>query len=82
MRVLDSTPSTETELLTTRVRQVMEAGMPVHMVEKRLEAEGVSKEESDTVLEIASRGMLKTCDSCGFSCISTVTNCSASLSLS
>ena len=85
VRVLEYVPPTEAESLSARVRQELETGLPIHMMEKKLSAEGVGPQESSAALEAATRGMLKTCGGCGFSYISTATlcsNCGGDLSLS
>ena len=75
MRVLEYKPPSESELLVSQVQTELEAGMPIHMMEKKLLNNGQSAETAARTLEQASRKLLKTCTSCGFSYISTVTAC-------
>lgn len=85
MRVLDYEPPSEKELLVAQTKAELEAGMPIHMMEKKLLNTGLSAKTTTDILEHASRGLLKTCTDCSFSYISTVTactNCGGTLKLS
>jgi zinc-ribbon family len=76
MEILHYEPPTQTELMMASVQQELEAGLPLHMAHKKLVSNGVSETDAKQVIELASRGMTKTCKGCNFEYISTVTLCS------
>jgi len=75
MDVLNYELPSDEELVVQQVQVGLEAGLPVHMMEKKLANNGMAAEDISLVLEQASRGLLKSCMDCSFSYISTVTEC-------
>lgn len=73
--VLNYELPSEQELVVRQIQAGLESGLPVHMMEKKLLNNGMAFEDAALVLEQASRGLLKSCVDCGFSYISTVTEC-------
>jgi zinc-ribbon family len=73
--VLTYKPLSPAEQLLLGVRRQLEAGMPVHMLHKKLTAGGLEEAEAAQIVDIATDGKQKTCARCGFAYLDTVTTC-------
>jgi zinc-ribbon family len=76
MDILQYEPPTQVQIMTAQVQDELEAGLPLHMAQKKLTSNGVSETDAKQIINTASRGLTKTCQGCSFEYISTVNLCS------
>jgi hypothetical protein len=76
MEILQYEPPTQAQIITGQVEEELEAGLPLHMAQKKMTSNGVSEADAKQIISTASRGITKKCKDCGFEYISTVTLCS------
>jgi predicted RNA-binding Zn-ribbon protein involved in translation (DUF1610 family) len=73
--VLNYKPPSPAERLLLAVRNELETGVPMHMVQQKLIANGIDQEAANKIVEIATAGAQVKCSKCGFSYLGTVKLC-------
>ncbi len=74
--VLNYEPPSAAERLLVAVRRELESGMPLHMLQKKLEGLGINGEDSVQLVNAATGSSQKTCANCGFKYLGNITLCS------
>lgn len=73
--VLNYKPASPAEKLLLAVRSQLESGLPLHMVQQKLIANGMEQEAANKVVETATSGAQVKCSKCGFVYLGTIKFC-------
>lgn len=73
--VLDYKPPSAAERLMIAIRDELESGMPLHMLEKKLVASGFPEPDASELVQIATNGDQVVCRRCGFEYLGKIQTC-------
>jgi hypothetical protein len=74
--ILNYKPPSPAQQFLLVLKQELEVGMPLHMLEKKLMASNLSEVEAKQLIENVTAGNQTTCQNCGFKYLGTIKLCS------